>query len=134
MADLGTIRTNLATRVATISGLRASAYLPEQVSPPMALIGGPTSARRLAIGSSKRRWSIPIRVLVSSASNRAGQNALDDYLVLGTTSIDDAIDGDKTLGGAVDTCIVRDSCSGYGVYEHNGMQFWGFEVLVEVIG
>jgi hypothetical protein len=133
VADLGTIRANLATRLATIAGLRAFAYIPDLLPVPAAFIGGPTSAKALTMGSNKRDWRIPVRIFVSRADDRVGQGKLDDYLIIGTTSIDDALAGDKTLGGVADFAVVQDSAKGYGVYEANGIKYWGFEVEVRIV-
>lgn len=134
MGDLGAVRAGLATQLATIPGLRAFAYIPDTLPVPAAFVGGPTSAKPLTMGSNpKRDWRIPVRIFVSRADDRVGQSKLDDYLIPGTTSIDDALAADKTLGGVADFAVVQDSAKGYGVYEANGIKFWGFEVEVRVV-
>lgn len=132
MADVQALVDGLVTRIQTISGLRATAYIPGQVTPPMAIIGL-QDAREIAIGSNKLRWLFTVRTYVSPADPRMGQNALNDYLVIGTTSVRDAIMGDRTLGGVADTTLCKTPVANYGVYEHQGAKFWGFETPVEVI-
>jgi len=133
VADLAAIRTGIKDRLATITTLRTFDRIPDTIVPPCAFVGGPKSAKRLAMGSDKRDWRIPVRIYVARVDDRVGQSKLDDYLVIGTTSIDDALDGDKTLGGVADFAVVQDSATGYGVYEANGIRFWGFEVEVRVV-
>lgn len=134
MADIATIRSGIKTRLATISGLETYAYIPGQFGTPAAFVGGPESCRDITFRNSKKDWRIRVRVLVSRAAEQAGQDKLDDYLVPGTTSIDDAINGDRTLGGVADFCEVEDHCVGYGVYQHSGVEYWGFETLLRVVG
>lgn len=133
MADFQAIALGLKNRLATISGLRAFDRIPDTLPVPAAFVGGPTSAKRLTMGSTKRDWRLPIRILVARVDDRVGQAKLNDYLVIGTTSIDDAIDGDRTLGGIADFAVVQDSCTGYGVYDANGIKYWGYEVPVRVV-
>ena len=38
MASLSTLRTGLATRLGTISGLRTSAFMPDNPNPPIAVV------------------------------------------------------------------------------------------------
>lgn len=133
MADFGAVRAGIATRLATISGLQAYTTVPGQIATPAAFVSGPTSAKPLTMGSSKRDWRVRVRILVTRAVEAAGQDALDDFLSVGTTSIDDAIAGDPTLGGSADVCHVEDSCVGYGQYDHAGILYWGFEAQLRIV-
>ena len=133
MADISAIRAGLKARLATITGLRAFDFIPDSLPVPAAYVGGPATAKRLTMGSSKRDWRISIRILVARADDRVGQSKLDDYLVIGTTSIDDALEGDPTLGGIADFAVTQDSATGYGVYDAGGIKYWGFEVPVRIV-
>lgn len=133
MADFQALLSGLRARLGTISGLRVLDWIPDTVPVPCAFIDGPATAKRMAMGSTKRDWRIKVRVLTSRADDRVGQSKLNDYLDIGTTSIDDAIDGDKTLGGVADFAMTVDSATNYGIYEAQGIKFWGFEVLIRIV-
>lgn len=96
------------TRLQTISGLRASEIVPDQINPPHALVGVPPIPNyRLAMGRGSYELGLTVTVLVSSAVDRVGQLALAGYAsITGPTSIPLAIEGDRTLGGVVSDCIV----------------------------
>jgi hypothetical protein len=79
-------------------------------------------------------WIVTCRLLVSLADDRAGQKALKQYLTrTGATSIKQAIEAEKTLGGACDAVHVM-RATGYGRYEHADTHYYGAEFAVRVIG
>jgi len=96
------------TRLATISGLRTSEFIADQINPPQALVGVPTIPRYHATMQRGRFQLEPtVTVFVSAALDRVGQQLLAEYAnPTGTKSIIAAIEGDKTLGGIVDDCNV----------------------------
>lgn len=96
------------TRLATISGLRTSAIGPDQIVPPAAVVGvPPVEAYHATFNSNRMLLDFPVTVLVSAALDRVGQLALAGYAnPSGATSVKAAIEGDKTLGGILDDCIV----------------------------
>lgn len=134
MSSLSSIRDGLKTRLLTISSLRAHDTIPDSIAVPAAVVGGPESVEYdLAMARGADKYTIPIRVYVGRASERAGQDKLDGYLASsGATSIKAAIEGDPTLAGAADTLRVTQA-RGYGVYEFAGVSYLGAEWLVEVI-
>ena len=82
MASISQIRTGLATRLGTISGLRTSAFMPDNPNPPVAIVN--------------------VLVIVGRVDERTAQSNLDAYVSsTGSSSIKLAIEGDKTLGGVV---------------------------------
>lgn len=98
--QLSTIRAGLATRLATISGLRVEQFVPETANPPCAFIGAPTVTFDDDFnGSCTVRF--PVLVLVSAADMKRGQDALDDYIdTTGSKSVRAALDADPDLAGA----------------------------------
>lgn len=135
MASLSSIRDGLKTRLETVTGLRAYDTIPDDINIPAGIVGAPESIEfDTTYGRGVDRYTIPIRVYASQASERAGQDKLDGYLAgSGATSIKAAIEGDPTLGGAAHTTRVTQA-KGYGVYEVAGVQYLGVEFLCEVIG
>jgi hypothetical protein len=134
MADVTTIREGLATRLATITGLRSFAYIPDAVAVPCAIVGLPGIDYLQAMRSNIVRGEFPVRVLVSRASDRAGQGALLDYMdPTGTKSVKAALDADNTLGGAASFAVLT-SCKPPGVYTIGGVDYLGVEFLIDVMG
>jgi hypothetical protein len=134
MASVTTIREAMATALDTITELRAFATIPDSIAPPAAIVGGPEVIDwRFAFRSTKRRYTIPVRVYVGRASDRASQEKLDAYLASdGAFSIIAALESDSTLGGAVDSLSVMQA-RGYGVYQIAGVDYLGVEFVVDVI-
>jgi len=109
MASISSLRSGLATRLATISGLRTSATLPDNPNPPVALIS-PTSIQfDQAFRKGMQTYSFTVMVIVGRVDERTAQNNLDAYCSsTGTSSIKLAIEGDKTLNGvAFDTRVTE---------------------------
>jgi hypothetical protein len=103
------LRSGLATRLATISGLRTSAYVPPDPMPPVAIVipTGITFDSTFARGSDE--YEFTILVLVGAVDDRTSQDRMDAYCdPSGTASIKAAVEGDKTLGGYAFTCRVRE--------------------------
>lgn len=103
------IMDGLEARLATISGLRVSDVSPGQISPPCAIVGVPAiTSYHATFGSGRMTLDdLTVTVLVSAAIDRVGQKKLAGYAnPTGSTSIKAAVEGDKTLGGVVDDCIV----------------------------
>lgn len=120
------IMEGIEARLETIPGLRASAIVPDQINPPMAIVGVPPIDSYRA---TMRRgiWVVEptVTVLVSAALDRAGQMLLAEYAsVSGERSIPAAIEADRTLGGVVDDCIV-DSFRPLGAEEVGAITYYG---------
>lgn len=132
MASIVAIRDGLAANLGTISGLRAFSYMPDRVSVPAAIVGEVGIDFDLTFGRGLDQFAITVRVYVSKASDRAGQDKLDGYLAgSGASSIKAAIEADKTLGGAAQTLKVV-AVTGYGVYEVGGVDYLGAEFSVVI--
>lgn len=108
--DIAAIFAGIETRLATISGLRASSEMPGNVNPPAAWpdLSSLRIEYDLDMGG-----SIAITFLVRLALPEGGpglvraQQAMLPYLATsGTRSIKGAIEGDQTLGGIVQTLRV----------------------------
>lgn len=104
------IMDGLEARLKTIQGLRTAAFHAAQINPPEAVIGVPPVPNYHAtFARGKFQIEPTILILTSAAYDRAGQRALADYAnPTGALSINAAIEGDRTLAGVVDDCIVVD--------------------------
>lgn len=107
MAVLKTVRDGLVTRLNTISGLRAYDNWPGLINIPAAIVWPASEDYEEAIGTGNiLRFEIVIMVQI--ADYERAQEALDDYLAYsGTKSIRVAIEGDRTLAGAVQSLSVK---------------------------
>jgi hypothetical protein len=106
-ATVSQVATGLANRLATISGLRSSAFQPEQLNPPFAF---PTLNRieyHKAFGGGDVVMDWTVNVIVGRYVDRNAFTTLDGFLSYsGSTSIRAAIEGDKTLGGVCQTLVL----------------------------
>ena len=106
-ATVSQVATGLATRLATVSGLRASAFQPEQLNPPFAF---PTLNRieyHKAFGGGDVVMDWTVNVIVGRYVDRNAFATLDGFLSYsGATSIRAAIEADKTLGGVCQTLVL----------------------------
>lgn len=114
------------TRLATISGLRVSEILPDQVNPPQALVGPPDIPEyRTTFRRGLFTVNPTVTILVSAAYDRTGQVNLTKYMdVSGPQSIPAAIEGDRTLGGKVAECYVA-SFQRLGMEDVNKIGYYG---------
>lgn len=122
------------TRLQTISGLRTAPFVPNQVNPPQAVVPVPSIPNyHGAFAHGSMVFDISIWVLVSSASDRAGQTALALYMSpSGAQSVHLAIEADKTLGGTVSDCIVK-SYRTLGNDEVGAIGYYGGEFILQVV-
>lgn len=125
------IRNGLVTAVDTISGLRVSTRVPDQINPPAAMVkfsGMPYDTTMDAATDPK----FTVRVFTSKASDR-GEDALYDYIDgAGSESIRAAVEADPTLGGTCDFAVVV-SVNDMGVTEDkSGVQYYTVDFNVEV--
>ena len=106
-ATVSQVATGLANNLATISGLRTSAFQPEQLNPPFAF---PTLNRieyHKAFGGGDVVMDWTVNVIVGRYVDRNAFETLDGLLSYsGATSIRAAIEADKTLGGVCQTLVL----------------------------
>ena len=114
MSLVSNIKAGLATNLATITGMRSSAQVPEQPQPPVAIITLNTINYDTTFGRGMDEYSFTITVVVSRADGRNAQNLLDQYVAkTGTLSVKSAIELDRSLGGYANDCRVT-GLSTYG--------------------
>lgn len=133
MAALTDIRSGLATRIATISGLRTAATIPDQVNPPIAIVIPERLTYDDAYGKGLVTYSFLVQVIVGKVSERTSQNKIDGFInPTGATSIKAAIEGDKTLNGVVfDTRVTE--VTGYSVVQVGDIAYMSCEFRVTVL-
>lgn len=127
------LRTGLANRLATITGLRTSATLPDQPTPPMAVVYPDRVTYDTALGRGSDEYTFSVLVIVGRIAERTAQTSLDAYCnPSGATSIKAAIEGDPTLGGNAFDCRVTEM-RGQGSLTVGDTTYLTAEFLVTVI-
>jgi hypothetical protein len=102
VADISSMRDGLATNLLTISGLRASAEIPDNPSPPIAIINLDTVDYDGAFNGGLTKYNFVVTIIVGRAAERTMQRKLDAYVQpTGEQSAKVAIESDRTLGGEV---------------------------------
>jgi len=111
---VGALRAGLATNLATITGLRASAIQPDNPTPPQAIIFPTSITFDRTFKRGLDEYAFTITLIAGRQDARNGQAVMDGYCApTGTGSIKTAIESDKTLGGACQTLHVTE-LSAYG--------------------
>jgi hypothetical protein len=109
MTALTDLRTGLANRLATITGLRSSAYIPDNPQPPVAVVMPGRITYDQAFGRGSDEYQFTIMLIVGRVADRASQTTLDGYCESsGTRSVKAAIEGDRSLGGKALDCRVTE--------------------------
>lgn len=104
--SISQIRTRLATNLATISGLRTAAEIPDLPNPPIAVVSLNSVTYDGAYAKGMTTYNFSITVIVGRVAEREAQRKLDAYISTGTSSIKSAVESDKTLGGYAYDCRV----------------------------
>jgi hypothetical protein len=127
------VRDGLKTRLQTISGLRAYDLIPDTVVPPAAVVGQLDFTFDIDNARGLDQAQVDVLVIVQRFSERTGQDKLDAYLAgSGASSIKAAIEGDKTLGGAVNTLRVTGAEA--GTYDSQGVTFLSYRYRITLWG
>ena len=80
MASLTNLRTGLATNLATISGLRSTATIPDNPTPPQAVVIPQSISYDSSFGRGAfNTFEFVVTLLVGRVDARSSQNALDAY-------------------------------------------------------
>ena len=128
------MRQGLAANLATITGLRTSAFVPDNPTPPIAVIVPNRLDFDSSFGRGMDQYTFKVVVIAARASERSAQNTLDAYCnPTGATSIKTAAETDKTLGGAAMDCRVTD-LTDYGPVQIGETQYLAATFTVSVIG
>lgn len=132
MPTIAELKNGLATNLATITGLRTSGTIPEQVNPPIAIIVFNNVDYDTTFGRGMDMYSFTVTVIVSRADARNAQNLLDVYCApTGTSSIKTAIELDRSLGSKANDLRVT-GLSNYGNLTIGETNYFAAEFAVTV--
>ena len=100
MTTLSALRSGIATNLATISGLRTSSTVPDDVNPPIAVVAPQGITFDTSFARGLDTYEFNVLVIVGRVDERSAQNRLDGFCnPTGSSSIKTALESDKTLGG-----------------------------------
>lgn len=98
--SIAAIRAGLGDNLATISGMRVAETIPDNPSPPIAIISLSNVTYDGAFHGGLVQYNFVVSVIVGRVSERTAQARLDTVISTGTGSVKKAVESDKTLGGA----------------------------------
>ena len=104
--SISQIRSALATNLATISGLRTAAEIPDLPNPPIAVVSLDSVTYDQAYAKGMTSYTFTVTVIVGRSAEREAQRKLDGFISTGANSIKNAVESDKTLGGYAYDCRV----------------------------
>lgn len=136
MASLGTLRTNLQTRLATLQGLRVYDTHPDNLLPPCAVVTpiGADHEQTFGDGAETRyRFEVRLYMTVAGGFGNA-QERMDVYLNTSSTGgVYQTVHADRTLGGVAHGAFVH-GWRDYGpVTVGDSVEYLSAVVDVEVI-
>lgn len=106
--SIANIRHGLGLNLATISGLRVAETIPDNPSPPIAVIALGNVQYDGAFQGGLVTYNFTVSVIVGRVAERVAQARLDTYISTGTGSVKKAIESDKTLNGSAYDVRVTD--------------------------
>lgn len=106
-STISTLRSGLATNLRTISGLRVWEEIPDNPSPPTAIVilNGISYHRAMVNGLTE--YNFVVQLIVGRAAERQAQRYLDLYAdVTGASSVKAALESNRTLNGVAQDLVV----------------------------
>lgn len=98
--SIADFRQGIGANLATIRGLRVATEVPDNPSPPIAIVTLQSVAYDGAFAGGLTEYSFGVSVIVGRMAEREAQRRLDVYVNTGEGGIKYAIESDKTLGGS----------------------------------
>lgn len=127
------VRNGLKANLEAIRGIRVYEIIPTPAVAPAAIIGQLDFTFDLNNARGLDQANLDVVVLVQRLSERTGQNELDKYLAgSGDYSIKQAIESDRTLGGACNT--LRVTSAEAGSYSSGDIEFLSYRYRVTIWG
>lgn len=133
MADIQQLRTQLATSLGTITGLRSAKEIPDNPNPPIAIVQLSRVEYHLDFKNGMSEYTFQVQVIVGRQDDRTAQRKLDAYCASDSaSSVKGAIESNRTLGGYAYDCIVTEMSS-YGTVLINDTYYLAAEFAVRVL-
>jgi hypothetical protein len=100
MATVSELRSGIATTLANITGLRTSAFVPDTISPPIAIVEPNSIKFDISMGRGLDEFGFKVTVIVGRATDRTAQANIDAFCSSsGSSSIKQVLESNRTLGG-----------------------------------
>jgi hypothetical protein len=132
MSDITTIRQKLATNIGTVTGLRTSAELIDNPSPPIALVNLDSVDYHQAFQNGTTIMNFTVSLIVGRSAERTMQRKLDAYLSpTGAQSVKAGIESNRSLDGACDDLVVS-AASSIGSITINDQTYLAAEFQITV--
>jgi hypothetical protein len=126
------LRTAIAENLGTIVGLRTSPEMPDNPNPPIALVRPTTVDYNQAFNKGLTLYKFSVVVIVGRVAEKTAQRSLDAYCSsTGSSSIKNAVESDKTLGGKAYDCRVTEMTN-YTPIQMNEGTYLAAEFAVDV--
>jgi hypothetical protein len=133
MADISELRQGIANNLATIPGLRVSATIPDNPSPPIAIVQLNRVQYHQDFKRGMTEYNFAVQVIVGRVDERTAQRNLDSYCSsTGDYAIGLAVESDRTLGGKAFDCIVTEMTN-YGSVLISDVTYLAAEFNVRVL-
>ena len=127
------VRNALKTQLELIPDLRAYDIMPDQITPPCAVVGQLDFTFDINNSRGLDQANLDIYVIVGRFSERAAQNRLDKYLQgSGEYSIKAMIEKNKTLDGACNTLRITSAES--GTYLSGDVEYLSYRYRLTIWG
>ncbi len=131
--SIAAIREGLAKNIATIPGLRVAAEIPDNPSPPIAIIALTSASYDLDFNRGMTQYNMTVTLIVGRVAERDAQRKLDAFIGNGERSLKTAIESDRQLGGAAFDCRVLELSTVGGV-TINEATYVAADFAVQVFG
>ena len=133
MASISELRTAIATNLATISGLRTSEFIPDNPSPPIAVVQFDRAQYHLDMRNGMAEYNFVVQLIVGRVDERTAQRSLDAYCSsTGSSSVLLGVESDRTLNNKAFDCVVTEMSS-YGPVLVNDITYLGAEFQIRVL-
>ena len=129
--SIAAIRAGLGDNLATISGLRVAETIPDNPSPPIAILSLSNVAYDGAFHGGLVQYNFVVSVIVGRVSERTAQARLDTVISTGTGSVKRAVESDKSLGGAAYDVRVSEMSS-VGAVQLNDATYLAADFSIQV--
>jgi hypothetical protein len=105
MSDITVMRNAIATNLATISGLRTAAEIPDNPSPPIAVVSLDNIDYDQAFKQGLTIYNFTVMVIVGRAAEREAQRRLNAFCAT-SNGVKSAIESERSLNGTAYDCRV----------------------------
>jgi hypothetical protein len=133
MANIAELRIEIAKNLGAIPGLRVSDFIPDNPTPPIAIVQFDRAQYHLDMANGLSEYNFVIQLVVGRVDERTAQRNLDSYCAsTGTSSVLLSVESDRSLNGKAYDCIVTEMSS-YGPVLINDTTYLGAEFQVRVL-